>query len=84
MKVKLNNAWFGPDNSLYPIGEHDFSEDWFEKLPSSAEVVKAPKVEVKEVFTPVSKVRKKETLKDFDDERSNSDELQAVINKVAK
>lgn len=39
MKVKLNRAWFAPDSSLYPRGEHDFPNDWEKRLPTTAEII---------------------------------------------
>lgn len=71
MKVKLNNSWFTGE-FLYPAGVHDIPKELYDKLPSSAEVVKDTINEEKkeEVFT---------SLKDLDVARSVGDREQAFV-----
>ena len=71
MKIKLANAWYVNDQ-LYGAGVHEVSNDLYDKLPSSAEVVKNSLTEDKkeEVFT---------SLKELDVDRSQGDRELAFV-----
>jgi len=48
MQVNLRRGWFAPDGTLYtPSGNpHTLPNDWLPKLPTTAEALEEPKVEL--------------------------------------
>jgi len=77
MKINLKYAWFGPDGIYRNAGVHDLPEDLYSQLPRTTTIVDE-KVKVIEV------PQKPKTLKDFDEERANSDAFSAILNKKGK
>lgn len=94
MKVKLLDAWFGPtevemlsgerpiSGVLYRPGVYDFPDDWKKLLPKSATVL--TEKEAKAVAKTSEPVKKDASLKDFDEDRMNSDAYEALMNKTHK
>lgn len=87
MKILLKYDWFAPSELvevtgrnvsgiLYKAGEHVVSDDLKSKLPRSAKILD-------EMVEPVKKkVDKQHTLRDFDEERANSEAFVRISNKV--
>lgn len=74
MKIKLKNAWY-VNETLYGIGEHEVPNEWYDILPSSAEVSKGSMTEVAKEpeFVPAA------SLKDLDVARSQGDRELAFV-----
>ena len=88
MRVKLVATWFAPTEPVhvdklrsmsgqrFKQGEHTFPDEWKGILPSSAVILEGPV----EKTSPIPE--EKPSLKDFDEERQASNQVQKVNNEV--